>query len=476
MLRPGGALAVTVPSWLPEKINWMLSDDYHAPAAVGGHVRIYSATELKAKLRAAGLARGGEPPHARPPLAVLVAALRRRRQRRRSPARASVPAVPRVGHRAPSALGRRRRAGAVASARQEPRGVRLVIPDVPGVLSAEEVRTTAEHLAELQQPSGLIPWFPGGHCDPWNHVESAMALDVAGMHGPAEAAYEWLADVQRPDGSWHNYYWSDGTVEEDKLDTNVCAYVATGVWHHWRCTWDRAFLDHLWPTVERALDWALSLRRPDGLVLWAVEADGTRTWDYALLTGTSSIQHALRCGVALADIVGEPHPEWERAADVMVDAIAERPDGVRAEGALGDGLVLPGADRRADRRGRQGPPRRGLGRVRDGGPRHPLRERRAVGHGVGDGGVRAGLRRHRRPRHGDGAAVVDEGAPAGRRLVLDRPRVRTPTAARASTSRSRSTRRTPPPPWSSPPTRSPAPPPPPPSSPRARSSTDSIRF
>ena len=43
-----------MPSWLPEKINWMLSDDYHAPAAVGGHVRIYSATELKAKMRAAG--------------------------------------------------------------------------------------------------------------------------------------------------------------------------------------------------------------------------------------------------------------------------------------------------------------------------------------------------------------------------------------------------------------------------------------
>ena len=43
------------PTWLPEKINWMLSDEYHAPAAVGGHVRIYSATELKAKLRAAGL-------------------------------------------------------------------------------------------------------------------------------------------------------------------------------------------------------------------------------------------------------------------------------------------------------------------------------------------------------------------------------------------------------------------------------------
>jgi len=55
VLKPGGTFAATVPTWLPEKINWMLSDEYHAPAAVGGHVRIYSATELKAKLRGAGL-------------------------------------------------------------------------------------------------------------------------------------------------------------------------------------------------------------------------------------------------------------------------------------------------------------------------------------------------------------------------------------------------------------------------------------
>jgi len=55
VLKPGGSLGVTVPSWWPEKINWMLSDEYHAPKSVGGHVRIYSRTELQAKLRAAGL-------------------------------------------------------------------------------------------------------------------------------------------------------------------------------------------------------------------------------------------------------------------------------------------------------------------------------------------------------------------------------------------------------------------------------------
>ena len=65
VLRPGGSFACTVPSWWPEKINWKLSDEYHAPKAVGGHVRIYSQTELTAKLRAAGLdVRGSHRAHA----------------------------------------------------------------------------------------------------------------------------------------------------------------------------------------------------------------------------------------------------------------------------------------------------------------------------------------------------------------------------------------------------------------------------
>ena len=55
VLKPGGSFAATVPAWLPEKINWMLSDEYHAPKSEGGHVRIYSKTELSAKLHAAGL-------------------------------------------------------------------------------------------------------------------------------------------------------------------------------------------------------------------------------------------------------------------------------------------------------------------------------------------------------------------------------------------------------------------------------------
>ena len=58
VLKPGGRLAVTVPAWWPEKICWMLSDDYHAPAAAGGHVRIYRKPRLAWRLAAAGLAPG----------------------------------------------------------------------------------------------------------------------------------------------------------------------------------------------------------------------------------------------------------------------------------------------------------------------------------------------------------------------------------------------------------------------------------
>jgi SAM-dependent methyltransferase len=53
VLRPGGTMAVTVPRWLPEKICWALSDRYHE--VEGGHVRIYTGTELVGKLQAAGL-------------------------------------------------------------------------------------------------------------------------------------------------------------------------------------------------------------------------------------------------------------------------------------------------------------------------------------------------------------------------------------------------------------------------------------
>jgi SAM-dependent methyltransferase len=57
VLRPGGVAAVTVPAWLPERICWRLSDDYHT--VPGGHLRIFTRGELETKLARAGLSVGG---------------------------------------------------------------------------------------------------------------------------------------------------------------------------------------------------------------------------------------------------------------------------------------------------------------------------------------------------------------------------------------------------------------------------------
>lgn len=59
VLRPGGTLAVSVPRWLPEVINWKLSPDYHH--AEGGHIRIYTDHELVDKVTKGGRPNDGTP-------------------------------------------------------------------------------------------------------------------------------------------------------------------------------------------------------------------------------------------------------------------------------------------------------------------------------------------------------------------------------------------------------------------------------
>jgi SAM-dependent methyltransferase len=59
VLRPGGTIAVTVPSQFPEKVCWSLSEDYYAPKAAGGHVRIYRRQQLVNMLQTAGMEPAG---------------------------------------------------------------------------------------------------------------------------------------------------------------------------------------------------------------------------------------------------------------------------------------------------------------------------------------------------------------------------------------------------------------------------------
>jgi hypothetical protein len=197
-------------------------------------------------------------------------------------------------------------------------------PESTEVLALTDIEQTATSIADLQLSNGMILWMAGGHADPWNHIEAAMALAVAGRHVEAEAAYRWLADVQDPAGTWHHYYLED-RIEDRKVDTNCCAYIATGVLHHFLITGDETFAHSMWPTVESALDFVVGLQSARGLIPWALHDDG-KPWSYGLLTGSSSIHHSLLAGLELADALGKERPMWELAAVRLGELIAHDED------------------------------------------------------------------------------------------------------------------------------------------------------
>lgn len=53
VLRPGGRIAVTVPTEMPERICWALDHNYHD--VPGGHVRIFKRADLEGRLVRSGL-------------------------------------------------------------------------------------------------------------------------------------------------------------------------------------------------------------------------------------------------------------------------------------------------------------------------------------------------------------------------------------------------------------------------------------
>ncbi|MGW0737296.1 prenyltransferase [Streptomyces sp. NPDC002851] len=205
-----------------------------------------------------------------------------------------------------------------------PRTEHLVLP---GVLTAAQAAQTVRALLGAQRADGAIPWFRGHHLDPWDHTEAAMALDAAGEHAAAARAYDWLAEHQNPDGSWYAAY-ADGDPDRPTdrgAESNFCAYLAVGVWHHYLTTGDDAFLDRMWPAVYAAVEWVLALQQPGGEIGWKREPDGTPVTD-ALLTGSCSIHQALRCALAIAAEREEPQPDWELATGALGHAIRHHPE------------------------------------------------------------------------------------------------------------------------------------------------------
>ena len=185
-----------------------------------------------------------------------------------------------------------------------------------------EIDALAAAIAGVQKPTGEIPWHTGGKTDPWDHVEAAIGLSIGGYHEEARRAFEWLASVQLEDGSWYSSY-RDGEVEDTTRESNHSSYIAVGVFHYYLITQDRAFLEHIWPTVSAGIDYAVNLQGPGGEIYWARNFKGTVD-PMSLLTGSSSVYMSLKCALVLAFLLGRSRPAWQVALKRLEEAICYR--------------------------------------------------------------------------------------------------------------------------------------------------------
>lgn len=187
------------------------------------------------------------------------------------------------------------------------------------------VRRSADFILSQQLANGCIPWFEGHHADPWDHVEAAMGLSIAGEYCAAVKAYTWLESTQLADGSWWAAYRNGSVDNRERRESNFVAYVATGVWHHYLITHDKDFLLRYWPMVERALGFVLSLQSEHGEIQWAVDEQGAVLQD-ALITGCSSIYKSLECGINIGTALGQPRTDWVEARVQLGKALRDKPE------------------------------------------------------------------------------------------------------------------------------------------------------
>ncbi len=188
---------------------------------------------------------------------------------------------------------------------------------------AIDVQALADLILSMQQPDGAIPWWPGHKTDPWDHVESAMGLTIAGAFDGVERAFAWLERYQLPDGSWYAAY-TDGRPSDCTRETNHSAYIAVGLYHYYLRSGDLAFVRRMWPTVSRAIDFVVRHQAPSGEIYWAVSPQG-RVDRMALITGCSSIAFSLRCALALSRLLEVERPRWRQALEGLQNCLQNKP-------------------------------------------------------------------------------------------------------------------------------------------------------
>ena len=184
--------------------------------------------------------------------------------------------------------------------------------------------SSIDYILEVQNQDGSIPWEKGKKLDPWDHIEAAMGLSIAGNKVEAEKAFIWLSDNQLDDGSWYSEY-IESVPQTKRRETNFSAYLATGLLHYFLIFEDKKFLERLFPSLEKAMDFVISSQTSKGDIYWAKE-EGIEILDDSLITGSSSIYKSLECAIAIYNILGKPIENLSESRLSLRNSINNNPE------------------------------------------------------------------------------------------------------------------------------------------------------
>ena len=188
----------------------------------------------------------------------------------------------------------------------------------------EFYKSSVEYILKVQNQDGSIPWEVNKKLDPWDHIEAAMGLSVAGKKEEAENAFLWLKANQLSDGSWYSEYFMSSPVTKRK-ETNFSAYIATGLWHYYLIFEDENFLKFMLPTITKSVNFVASMQTEQGDVYWASEED-KEILDDSLITGSSSIYKSLECASAIFNLLGESSLKTDISKKNLKNSILNNPE------------------------------------------------------------------------------------------------------------------------------------------------------
>ncbi|MDA9736775.1 prenyltransferase [Gammaproteobacteria bacterium] len=184
--------------------------------------------------------------------------------------------------------------------------------------------SSIDYILEVQNQDGSIPWEKGKKLDPWDHIEAAMGLSIAGNKVESEKAFIWLSDNQLDDGSWYSEY-IESVPQTKRRETNFSAYLATGLFHYFLIFEDKKFLERLFPSLEKAMEFVISSQTSKGDIYWAKE-EGIEILDDSLITGSSSIYKSLECAIAIYNILGKPIENLKESRLSLKNSINNNPE------------------------------------------------------------------------------------------------------------------------------------------------------